>query len=147
MSSLKNKVCLAIARTFPKNSFRIKFLRFAGNIVGEKVYLGPSTTIICDSSYPDVKLKIGDRVSLAPNITFILVSGANNSILSEKIPWIAGSIELEDDCWIGTGVIIYPGIKIGKASVALAGAVITKDVPPYTIVGGVPAKVIKTIEI
>lgn len=48
-----------------------------------------------------------------------------------------------NDVWIGHGVIVLPGVKVGDGAVLAAGAVVTKDVPPYTIVGGVPAKVIR----
>lgn len=50
---------------------------------------------------------------------------------------------IEDDCWIGTRVIMTPGRKIGKGSILAAGAIVTKDVEPYSIVGGNPARVIK----
>ncbi|MBQ0004011.1 MAG: hypothetical protein KBT21_10810 [Treponema sp.] len=54
-------------------------------------------------------------------------------------------IKIEDDVWIGCNSIILRGITIGKASIVAAGSVVTKDVPPYTIVAGNPAKVIKKI--
>ena len=47
------------------------------------------------------------------------------------------------DCWIGTGVFLVGGIVIGNGAVVLAGAVVTKDVPPYAIVGGVPARILR----
>jgi maltose O-acetyltransferase len=50
---------------------------------------------------------------------------------------------IEDDVWIGARVIILPGVKIGKGSIVGAGAVVTKDVEPYSIVAGVPAKLIR----
>ena len=58
---------------------------------------------------------------------------------------IYADVILENDVWIGTGVKILPGVTIGKGSVIAAGAVVTKDVPPYTLWGGVPAKKIKDI--
>lgn len=140
------KLFLFLARTFPLNKLRIKFLRLAGHKINIDVYLGASIRIISDSSQPELHLIVGKRVSIAPNATFILVSGANKSKLSSIIPWKYGNIELQDDCWIGTGVIIYPNIVVGNSSIVLAGSVVTKDVPPYTIVGGVPAKVIKSID-
>ena len=51
------------------------------------------------------------------------------------------SVEIGNDVWIGANVIILPGVKIGDGAVLAAGAVVTKDVEPYAIVGGVPAKV------
>ena len=54
-----------------------------------------------------------------------------------------GAIIVDDDVWIGYGATIMSGVHIGQGAVVAAGAVVTKDVPPYAIVGGVPAKVIK----
>jgi maltose O-acetyltransferase len=50
---------------------------------------------------------------------------------------------IEDDVWIGRNAIIMPGIRIGKGSIIGAGSVVTKDVEPFSVVGGVPAKLIK----
>lgn len=55
-------------------------------------------------------------------------------------------IRIEDECWISVGAKILPGVTIGKGSTVAAGAVVTKDVEPYVVVGGVPAKVIKRLE-
>ncbi|EMF49988.1 Acetyltransferase [Streptococcus parauberis KRS-02109] len=54
-----------------------------------------------------------------------------------------GNIIVEDDVWIGTNAIIMSGVTLGKGSIIAAGSVVTKSVPAYTIVGGIPAKVIK----
>lgn len=54
-----------------------------------------------------------------------------------------GNILVDDDVWIGYGAVVMSGVHIGQGAVIAAGAVVTKDVPPYSIVGGVPAKVIK----
>ena len=56
-------------------------------------------------------------------------------------------IKIENDVWIGAGVIILSGVKIGECSIIGAGAVVTKDVDPYTVVAGVPAKKIRDIKI
>lgn len=56
-------------------------------------------------------------------------------------------MKIKDDVWIGAGVIILSGITIGECSVIGAGAVVTQDVEPYTVVAGVPARKIKDIEI
>jgi maltose O-acetyltransferase len=51
-------------------------------------------------------------------------------------------VVIEDHAWLGTRAMVLPGVTVGRGAVVAAGAVVTKDVPPYTIVGGVPARVI-----
>jgi acetyltransferase-like isoleucine patch superfamily enzyme len=55
---------------------------------------------------------------------------------------VGGPVTIEDYAWVGCRVVILPGVCIGKGAVVAAGAVVTKDVPPYAIVGGVPARTI-----
>ena len=76
-----------------------------------------------------------DRISTYPFRTKIL-TGENEAISK-------GNIVVEDDVWIGQRAIILSGVKIGQGAIIGAGAVVTKDVPPYSICGGVPAKVIR----
>lgn len=100
------------------------------------------------------KLYIGNYSSIGQNVTFILngehyvdhissfpfkvqVIGEQSEAFSK------GDIIIEDDVWIGYGSIIMSGVKIGQGAIIAAGAVVTKDIPPYAIVGGVPAKVIR----
>lgn len=56
-----------------------------------------------------------------------------------------GDIVLEDDVWLGTGVMVMPGVRIGRGTVVAAGSVVTRDLPPYVVAGGMPAKVIREI--
>lgn len=103
------------------------------------------------------RLQIGNYVSIADNVQFIL--GGNHTIniistfpLYSKLIKLSpkhdahtkGSIIIEDEVWIGNGSTILSGVKIGKGAIIAAGAVVTKDVLPYMIVGGNPAKVIKS---
>nr|WP_214041532.1 hypothetical protein [Methanoculleus sp.] len=57
-----------------------------------------------------------------------------------------GTVCIHHDAWVGAGVIILPGVTVGEHSIVGAGAVVTKDIPPYTVVAGVPAKVIKKLQ-
>lgn len=99
-------------------------------------------------------LSIGCYCSIAPDVTFMLDGEHNYKTLStypfmtrytkkKDVSVSKGDIIVSDDVWIGYGAIIMSGVNIGQGSVIAAGAVVTKDVPPYAIVGGVPAKVIK----
>jgi virginiamycin A acetyltransferase len=101
------------------------------------------------------KLTIGNYVSIAPNVTFLL--GVNHQIdtattfpfyskLIERSPLDAiskGPIVVHDEVWIGTDAMIFSGVTIGKGAIIGGGAVVTKDVPPYAIVGGNPAKLLR----
>lgn len=88
---------------------------------------------------------IGDNVMMGPDVVVISQNHKHNDIAKpmieqgyERVPVI-----IEDDVWIGTRVIILPGVRIGRSSIIGAGAVVTKDFPPFSIVGGNPAKIIK----
>lgn len=99
------------------------------------------------------KLIIGSFCSIAQNVTFLMGGNHNYKSLStfpfehyfeEKRCSISkGDIIVEDDVWIGYGCIILSGVTIGKGAVVAAGTIITKDVPPYSIVAGRPQKIIK----
>ncbi len=91
---------------------------------------------------------VGDRVFTSP---FTQIIAVNHIFDDPKRPFTeqgitAEGIVIEDDCWLGAGAVITDGVRVGKGSVVAAGAVVTKDVPPHSVVAGVPAKVIKTID-
>lgn len=91
-------------------------------------------------------LKIGDEVHIASHTIIVpmnhIFKDPNVSISSQGEERLG--IEIEDDVWIGVGVRILDGVRIGKGSVIGAGAVVTKDIPAYSVAVGVPARVIKT---
>ena len=93
--------------------------------IGKKVIFGPAPTIITGDHRIDV---IGK---------FIMDS-------HDKLPENDGPVVIEDDVWCGSHVTILKGVTIGRGSVVAAGAVVTKSCPPYSIIGGVPAKVLKS---
>jgi acetyltransferase-like isoleucine patch superfamily enzyme len=120
-------------------------------IVGKKTYGGLN---VVDFSPLDTKLEIGSYCSISPGVQFLL--GGEHQIDSISTypfkvkcfgyDWEAGSkgdIIVSDDVWIGTNAIICSGVKIGQGAIVAAGAVVTKDVESYAIVGGNPAKIIK----
>jgi len=91
---------------------------------------------------------IGNRVYASP---FTQIIAVNHVFDDPKRPFIeqgitAEGIVIEDDVWLGAGAIITDGVRVGTGAVVAAGSVVTKDVLPHTVVGGVPAKVIKTID-
>ncbi|MBT8931261.1 CatB-related O-acetyltransferase [Lactobacillus delbrueckii subsp. bulgaricus] len=102
----------------------------------------------------DYHLTIGNYCSIGPDVTFML-SGDHYTNHASTFPYEVkvlgaglegiskGNITIDDDVWIGFHATIMSGVHIGQGAVVAAGAVVTKDVPPYAIVGGVPARVIK----
>jgi len=93
-------------------------------------------------------VQIGDRVYTSP---FTQIIAVNHVFEDPNRPFVeqgitAEGIIIEDDVWLGAGAIVTDGVRVGKGAVVAAGAVVTKDVPPHTVVGGVPAKPVKTID-
>lgn len=91
---------------------------------------------------------IGDRVYTSPMTQIIAV---NHVFDDPGRPFIeqgitARGITIEDDVWLGSACVVTDGVRIGRGSVIAAGAVVTDDVPPHTVVAGVPARVIKQID-
>lgn len=101
------------------------------------------------------KVRIGNYVSIAQQVTFLIDADHYVDHIStypfkakllpehEKESVSKGDIIIDDDVWIGYRSTIMSGIHIGQGAIVAAGSVVTKDVPPYAIVGGVPAKIIK----
>lgn len=144
------KVCRLLAKVVFPSSLRIFFLRLSGVNVGKDVIINEGFTLTCDIGY-EGNLSIEDRVAVGPETIFILASDPNYSRLNDfkhLHPFInvKGTIKLKHDSWIGAGVIILPNVTIGEFSVVGAGSVVTKDIPPYTVVAGVPARKIKPLD-
>lgn len=105
----------------------------------------------------DTTLRIGAYTSIAANVNILLGGGHHTDWVScyafqglfkeaEKIPDIhttKGDVEIGSDCWIGMGAMILSGVKVGHGAVIAAGAVVTKSVEPYAIVGGNPCRFIR----
>jgi len=98
-------------------------------------------TIIGDHAFLDgrAKLSIGNHVDIASSV---MIFNSEHDLSKNNFSAIVEPVEIGDYVFIGPRVIILPGVKIGKGAVVAAGAVVTKDVSDFTIVGGIPAKVI-----
>lgn len=112
---------------------------------GKNIHLGKDVFINSGCKFQDQGgIYIGDRALIGHNV---VLATLNHSLEPAKRSSLEPApIYIEEDAWIGSGAIVLPGVRIGRGSVVAAGAVVTKDVPAMTVVGGVPAKPIKHIE-
>lgn len=113
--------------------------------MGNDIYVGPNALFVATAS----RIFIGNKVLFGPGVTII---GGDHRIsdigqfmfdLKTKQPGDDLDICIQDDVWVGTNVTILKGVTIGRGAVIAAGALVNKDVPPYSIVGGMPGRVLK----
>jgi acetyltransferase-like isoleucine patch superfamily enzyme len=138
------RVLLLLVRFLPLYQLRAAMLRWCGCSVGEDVYVGQDLLIIDEPSDRGM-VHIGERVAVSPRVTLVVSSRPNFSRIAPYVPVEHGPIFIEKDAWIGTGVVILPNVTIGEGSVVAANSVVTRDVKPYTIVGGSPARMIREV--
>jgi len=110
-------------------------------IIGHHSRIGLHNTIIGP-------VTIGSHVNLAQGVTVTALNHnfADPSLRIDEQGVTTTPVTIDDDVWIGAGAVILPGVTVGRHAVVAAGAVVNRDVPPFTLVGGVPAKVIKSLK-
>lgn len=170
MINLINKIPIirSIVRIYIKTQFDKKWRKnnlHNDTVVGERMFPIENVSVgkcsygmlNIQSFFPNVdeRLEIGNYVSIAPGALFML--GVNHQTqtlttfplhtrLIGPTPLDAnskGPLIIEDEVWIGTNAILFSGVTVGKGSIVAANAVVTSNVPPYSIVGGNPAKIIR----
>lgn len=102
--------------------------------------------VLLDSAN-DGEITIGNDVLIGPNV---VIRASNHRYGLKSVPinqqgHTGGKVIIADDVWIGANVVILPNVTIGQGAVIGAGAVVNRDIPPYALAGGVPAKIIKEI--
>jgi len=111
-----------------------------GMTIGDHSNIGPYCYIGCSGH-----VSIGSHVLMGARVS---MHAENHNIDQVDVPIDAQgvtrhSIVIEDDCWLGGGATILAGVRVGHGAVVAAGAVVTRDVPPYAVVAGVPARVVR----
>ena len=114
---------------------------------GRNIQLGKNSHInqyCCIWASPNSRIILGDNLLMGPGVK---IFSSNHGTASDDImnqqEWVEKDIDIGNDVWIGANAVILPGVKIADGAIVAAGAVVTKDIEPYVIVGGVPAKQIK----
>jgi acetyltransferase-like isoleucine patch superfamily enzyme len=146
-TKVKKKLLKLVAKHLPGFGLRISLLRMCGYVIGNRVYIGEDIIIIDDLGDTQFNLSIGDRASISPRVTFVLHTQPNESRIAPYVNSHKGSITIDSDAWIGTGAVILPNVTIGEGAVVGANSVVTRSVAPYTVVGGVPAREIKQVNV
>jgi acetyltransferase-like isoleucine patch superfamily enzyme len=107
--------------------------------LGREVYLNQGASVVaCE------RITIGDRVRIGDHAA---IHDSDYHPVSADLPLRVRPIVIEDDVWIGRGAIIMPGVEVGRGSVVAAGAVVTRSMPERSLAAGVPARVIRELDV
>jgi maltose O-acetyltransferase len=141
---LRKKIFKRWARNAFFPGWRVQLLRWCGVRIGRDVYIADDIIIAEELRDRDM-ISIGDRVSMAPRVTLVTSSHPNDSLIRPFAPVKRAPIVIEPDVWLGAGVVVLPGVTIGRGAVVGAQSVVTRDVPPLHVVAGQPARTIRIL--
>ncbi len=110
--------------------------------VGERSYLNSETRF----GAKDSEIRIGADCLIGPRVSFESASHNIDFVEGANRGAFTAPITVEDRVWIGANAVVLQGVTIGEGAVVAAGSVVTKDVAPYTLVGGLPARVIRALD-
>lgn len=142
---LRRKLCKRWAQNAFFPGARLHLLRWAGMTIGDDVYIADGLVVVEELADPGV-VTLGDRVSFGPRITLVVSSHPNASRLRDLGLARKAPIVVEDDAWLGAGVVVMPGVRIGRGAVVGANSVVTRDVPPGHVVAGSPARTVRVLD-
>ncbi len=143
---------ILILSFIPIGTFRLMIVKLSGVVIGKntRINMGvrlydPNNIVIGEDCVVGEgvvldgrdKLIIGDHVDIASEV---MIYNSQHDINSDKFEAVSSPVAVGDYVFIGPRAILLPGVTVGEGAIIAAGAVVTKDVEPYTIVGGVPAK-------
>ena len=107
---------------------------------GKNVYANFNLTLV-----DDTHIHVGDNVMMAPNVVLATAAHPVLPELREKGYQYNAPVRIGEDCWLGAGVVVLPGVTIGRGSVIGAGSVVTKDIPENVVAFGNPCRVVRTV--
>ena len=141
--SIKTALLQRLANVIPGDTLRTKVYRASGLTIGEDVFIGEG--VLFDKLNPG-NIVIGDRVAIgARSIITAHQTVVTDSDLRPLYPDKQFTTTIEHDCWLMPNVIVTPGVTVGHHSVLATGAVVHKDVPPYSLVVGSGFRIAKTL--
>ena len=146
MRAVLKKVLKLLAKDAPGYGFRAALLRACGYAIGKEVYIGEDLIII-DEPADRGMVSIGDRAAISPRVTLVVSSRPNASRIAPFAPVKHAAVSIGEDAWLGTGVVVLPGVTIGEGAIVGSNSVVTHDVLPYTIVSGVPARLMREVPV
>lgn len=111
--------------------------------IGADSWVGPYGLFF---THPEAPITIGARCDIAPEVCFITGTHESGNALRRAGADAARPIRIGDGCWLGTRVTVLAGVSIGDGAIVAAGAVVAGDVEPNTLVGGVPARLIRRLD-
>ena len=142
---VRRMVLVRLANVCPFVAGRRGLYRLMGVKIGRDVYLGFGLEI--DTNHSEV-IEIGDHVTVSHRC--VIVSHMATDVatpLQAVYPPRVAPVRIKDGAWLCVGATVLPGVTIGENAVVAAGAVVTHDVPPGTLVAGVPARPVKTLRV
>ena len=140
---IRNLVFRRVLQEFGKGSTidYKTYIRYPSRVrIGSRTTINRGCLFLASHHFRNVEISIGNHVAVAPEVCFL---AAGHDYTQLGLPDTAASIVVGNDVWIGARSIILQGVTIGQGAIVAAGSVVTKDVPPYTVVAGVPAAAIK----
>lgn len=146
MRAVIKRLMRILVKFMPGYPLRPAMLRACGCRVGHEVYVGEDL-IIVDEPRDWGMITIGDRAAISPRVTLVVSSRPNASRIGPYVSVKHAPITIGADAWLGTGVVVLPGITVGEGAVVGSNSVVTKDVEPYTIVSGAPARIMREVSV